>query len=773
MRLTICILIISIQLSFAQNGEIPLGTWRSHYNLEGTNSIDEYKGILYCAGFYGGYTYDFEYNSFKPFSKIDGFNDTETRVIKYYDKYDLLMIGYNTGNIDIIKDNTIINIGDIARSTAINTKRINHIYFYGDFAYVSGEFGVSIVDLKKFEIKESITNLLALSGIQFKVFSSIVFKDTLYLATTQGLFSAPNNRTKNLLDVNSWFKFSNATGLINDFPEDLEIFKDTLLCSFGNKVGILRYENGRWKPTDWRYGIRNIVPKGNRMVFIRYEEYKNVNGQQVIDKEGSVGVYENGKTTIINSNLLHRPRDAYFDKNNIIWVADDRSGLVKFIPDADTFKLVQYKPNYPKRNVPYSLYSFQNKVVATGGGVANGNNLGIRDGFFLYDGYDWANINNNDVYQILPPIQDVCFTKKDPKANNLYFTMFGYGLLEWNMDLNKYKIYNDSNSTFVNSIPGANYTRLTHLDFDSKGDLWITNTINLGNSQNCLHVKRRDNTFETFVLDDGTYKTVNPNMIVVDKNDYKWVTSKGGIFVFDEKQNKTRFLNKIKGNGLLPNDNIRFIEKDLRGEIWVGTSEGIAVFSNPSAVFSSEEFDATKPYYNKLPLFFDQEINCIAIDAANRKWISTKEGVWLYNEDGTELILYFNSKNSPLPSSNVMYVTANHANGEVFFATDLGVISFRHNAITPQNEYRECNIFPNPVRPGYSGEIGISGLKTGSEIKIVDSRGVLLHETKSLGGMATWNARDYNGGEITTGVYFVFTTDPDGDKQMCKLAIIE
>jgi hypothetical protein len=765
----------------AQNGDIPLGTWRSHYHTGDMLSIDEYEGKLYCASFYAGTTFDLEYNSFSAISKADGFSDTETRVIKYYDKLDLLMIGYKTGNIDIIKDGVIINIGDIARTKNVTLKEIMHINFHGNFAYVSGFFGVSIIDLKKYEIKETITNLQPLSGQFFRVSASVVYHDSLFIASSQGLFSAPINGSKNLLDSKSWFRYSISTGLINnEWPEYLEIHNDTLLCSIGGNTGVFIYQNGRWKITDWRFDVRYMFSLKDKLVFLRTEKYKNVNGSNVLDYDGYLMIIENGKERIIKHPNITRPRGAYQDKNNNIWVADLFGGLVKLTPSADTFNIVNIKPNHPDRFVAFTLSAADNNVYAPFGGYNDRQNAGINNGFGVYDGYGWTNKNNQNITDIekFPKIQDVSYALKDPLSNTIYFTMYGYGLLEWNKTTDKYKIYNDTNSTLVNSIPNANpyanYTRISFMDFDNTGDLWITNPISIVTDKTCLHVKRRNGTWEAHELRDGLISTVVPRFIVVDDFDNKWVSNvSGGLFVYNDKTQKTRFLNKDKGNGFLPNNSVKTLIEDNKGQIWVGTSEGVAVFSNPADVFSIEDYEATKPFYNRLPLFFDQEINCMAVDAANRKWISTKEGVWLFNEDCTEQILYFNSKNSPLPADNVTYIAVNKVNGEVFFNTDLGIISYRHNATLPQSQYRECNVFPNPVRPGFSGEIGISGLKAGSEIKIVDARGMLVHETKSLGGMASWNGRDYNGNEISTGVYFIFTTDPDGDKQMCKLAIID
>ena len=73
---------------------------------------------------------------------------------------------------------------------------------------------------------------------------------------------------------------------------------------------------------------------------------------------------------------------------------------------------------------------------------------------------------------------------------------------------------------------------------------------------------------------------------------------------------------------------------------------------------------------------------------------------------------------------------------------------------------RESNVlaYPNPVHPDYKGEIYIRGLAKDSNVKITDVRGRIVHETRALGGQASWNGNDLNGGRAASGVYYVFST---------------
>jgi hypothetical protein len=98
----------------------------------------------------------------------------------------------------------------------------------------------------------------------------------------------------------------------------------------------------------------------------------------------------------------------------------------------------------------------------------------------------------------------------------------------------------------------------------------------------------------------------------------------------------------------------------------------------------------------------------------------------------------------------------------VFFATSLGLVSYRGTATRPVSKLASIEIFPNPVPPGYTGSIGIRGLKSNSLVKITELNGRLVYQAFSTGGQMVWNGLDYRGRKIATGVYLVLATDESG-----------
>ncbi len=142
------------------------------------------------------------------------------------------------------------------------------------------------------------------------------------------------------------------------------------------------------------------------------------------------------------------------------------------------------------------------------------------------------------------------------------------------------------------------------------------------------------------------------------------------------------------------------------------------------------------------------------------------------SENGTEQIHHFTSENSPLLSNTIYKIEINPKSGDVFFATEMGLCSFRSSATAAKENFDNVLIFPNPVKKNYSGLISISGLTDNTNIKITDISGNLVFETFSEGGSASWNGKSFSGKKVKTGVYLFFCTSNDFSETIVKKILI-
>jgi hypothetical protein len=168
-------------------------------------------------------------------------------------------------------------------------------------------------------------------------------------------------------------------------------------------------------------------------------------------------------------------------------------------------------------------------------------------------------------------------------------------------------------------------------------------------------------------------------------------------------------------------------------------------------------------------------VTALAVDGGNQKWVGTStSGAWLFNSDGTKLIHHFDDQNSPLPSSNVIDLKINQATGEIFIATDNGMVSYQGDATLGTDDNSGVFAYPNPITSDFVGTMGITGLTKNAIVKITDISGKLIYQTKAEGGLAHWNIKDYTGRRAQPGVYLIFSSKDDGSEALVtKIAVID
>jgi len=329
----------------------------------------------------------------------------------------------------------------------------------------------------------------------------------------------------------------------------------------------------------------------------------------------------------------------------------------------------------------------------------------------------------------------------------------------------------NNSSLQINKITESKIQQPQQLKSESVGKYWIADYKNglLGNSE-------------------GMYKNYSPtsldtlyqarrDSIVLDLDGNRWIRQGdfGGILVISPK-NQRQFISMGVGSGSLPSTNVKSLAIDRDRQMWVGTDKGVVVFDNPSAVFSGKNFDAYTPVFERRRLLGNETVTSIAIDGGNRKWMGTKNGIFLFNPDGTELVINFTEKNAPLPTNEISYITAEPITGEVYIRTPRGMVSYRGTATEGSLTQHESavKVFPNPVRPDFDGQIGIEGLVENAFVKITDVAGNLVYETRANGGTAVWNGKTLVGERIETGIYLIFTGNKKGEETLVsRLAVVK
>lgn len=767
MKRILCFLAILTFLypAFAQ---IPVGGWRDHLPYNTCKKVVKIKNLMYCATDNNMFSYDITDHTLNKISRITGMSDVGISAMEYYPAKDILLITYENGNIDLMHDNTFTNISDIFNKVMNGSKAANSIFFRSNFAYISYDFGIIVLDLVKNEIKD--TYIIGEPGINYAVYALTADDQFFYAATEKGVFKA-SVKDPVLVNYTHWKPFLDLPHP-NEKYDHLSMFNGNLIVNYA----FLRYNhngeiyirsNDSWTHIlpEINTEMREIRSQNNDMIIATEDHVYHVNSNlEISEKYSSYGFGD------------AHPESGLIDENKGLWIADENFGLV-FKQNKDTFTHVT--PNGPPTTYLRNMISRNGKIYVSAGGTdVSWGNLWHPGLYYYFSDQLWKSAKNTQGF-------DYTSLAIDPNnPTQLYAGSWNYGIFKFNNDTLIENFKDVYPSLLQSSIPGLPYVRIGGLAFDNTNNLWIANS----GSKSPLLVKKADGSWKSFNV--GNYINASTlGDILIDNSNQVWMVLPRGTGLFVYNTNNTvdndkddKFL-KFKPLNLYlePINNMYCLALDHDGAVWVGTDKGPVVFSNPETIFDGgDATDGIQPTISRQgsniidPLLGFQTINCIVVDGANRKWIGTdKGGAYLVSPDGTQQVYHFDTYNSPLFSNTILSIAIDDITGEVFFGTSKGIISFRSTATTATEEFQNVYVFPNPIRENYQGIITITGLISNAIVKITDVSGNLIYETKSLGGQAIWDGRTHNGQRVATGVYMVFCTNDDGSKTyVTKMLII-
>lgn len=740
----------------------PIGLWREHLPYHSAIDVTASDKKVYCATPFSLFSVDLTTNEIERISKVAGLSETGIGTIQYDAMSKKLLVAYSNSNIDLIDEKGIHNIPDLKRENSSGDKTIYHIYPDGNRWYLSTGLGVIVVDADKLEIKDSW--FIGGNGNFIKTNAFTKSNNFFYAATDEGLkkISATNN---NPADFSKWQNLSGVNGLSSSASKSV--------VNLSGKVVVLQndslfVENG----ASWNLFFANGWP----VLSIKVSENKlfvcqrQQNGRSQVAVLGTDGAVQR---TIQQNGITDFPQKA-ISVNNIVWVADLYDGLSKWAGnDYET-----YRPNSPEDVATGGMTAYNNVVYVTAGSVNDAWNYQYnRAGVYKLADGNWTNYNQFN-FPLLDTLMDFITAAVDPRDESVWAGSYGGGLLHIKKD-GKFEIFKQ-NSPIGETVGDPGSYRVSGLAFDRENNLWVSNF----GSNLQLHVLKKDGSWKSFSAPFPLSENAAAEILIDDANQ-KWIVApKGnGLIVFNDNNtigntsdDKWKIYKQGNGFGNLPSNEALSIVKDKSGFIWVGTSNGVGMIQCPQEAVG-RGCDAIWPVINEGAfanyLLKGENVRGIAVDGADRKWIATSNGVWLMNADGDKVIEHFTEQNSPLLSSDVKSIAVNGATGEVFFATAKGISSFRGAATNAEETKNNVIVFPNPVPPSYNGNIGIRGLPENSIVKITETNGRLVYQTRSFGGQAIWNGKDYKGRQASSGIYLVIAEDENKqEKAVAKIVFI-
>ncbi len=779
--------ILSLLVPFVVISQVGPGVWQDHTGMSSAYSVTKRGETVYASYYNGLVKFNEAELSLESMNKINGLSDIGIRLIRTNPYNNKVLVVYDNSNIDILDEqDNVTNYAGIKLKTFNGSKVIHEITFDGALAYFACGFGIIVFDTEKLEIKE--TYFIGPLGSQLEV-NQVAIKDSLVFAATPiGMFKG--NRNTILNNYKNWKQ--DSTSLPKGYYTGVVNVQGTVLCFYSawwldnsksDQDTIYRYVNNQWEMNSLFFGKNLSLIKPGPVYNNLFSAFSN---SALVVWDANTGVPVQQYNVVNNEVSYGTKADAFIGRNysgNVAtWLADTYFGLVRFYNFFDPITRVNRNGTHSRFVANVDV--FKGKVAVSPSYIKNtGNGNYLLEGINVMKDQEWTYIPCKDADG--DPIEDVTWAFYDRLDSRvLWVASLTYGIIKY-ADNKVVKYYNPGTTPGMPvAYTAPKYaTRCTGISTDKDGNIWFSHA----GMKEYLSVIKRNGQYQNFVFDRPRGYC---RKTFVDKNNYVWMLHEDGegITVFNHKNFSVpvkdgaganyKILTNSVGEGNLQSKEVYSIAEDKDGKIWIGTSAGISVMYNSSAIFSGGSYDAQPIKIvqdgNVELLLGKETVACIVIDGANNKWVGTLQGgVYCFSPDGLKELHHFTKENSALYSNTVLDMAYDEVTGDVFIGTDAGVQSYRGIVVAGEEKYSDVYAYPNPVKPNYNGSVLIRGLMDNSIVKITDESGNMVWETKSTGGQVEWPLQTFAAARVTSGVYVVYASTTNGEfKAAAKILVI-
>ena len=738
--------------------------WESYYSYTNSSVGTLSNQTIVSAAENALFLFDSSQGTSETISTVEGLSGDTISALATYGDY--ILVGHENGLLAQVNINTknIIFESGITRSNTISAekKQINHIHLADNTAYVATGFGIVEVNPETLEFGETYYFYADLGyKIPLKVNQAMVFEMRLYAVTEQGIFST-SQANPNKLEFSSWEKYNLTTGnwaflWVQD--NSLYAVKDE-----GNSLSFFQLGNTVEKKATFPGVLKNITPHEDGVLITVSNRIYDTDKSFV--RTQTIGDLDGVKPNTFNFAI---------SLNDQKWIGTSSEGLIRYADDTN-FDLIS--PQGPLSNSIFDIENVQQELW-----IAHGDynlkytpSLLEKYGLSRYVDKQWENIPNNQLFNADSFVRVVAHPTE---IGTLYACSFHGGIVALE-DNTPVALWDQTNSGLESlTFAGPNYKSIRVRDVlvDDNGNLWsITGYVQKGLKKRSPSGQWTGYDLSDAVL-DYTQEAGYSNLELYNNKILFFGGVQSGLIGVDISQSPPQMKRIMGGDMGLPSDDIRSIRLDKDNRLWVGTRDGLVILYAPNRFFEEDtqlRSVVISDGGNLRELLSGQFISDIEVDGNNQKWISTtSSGVFLISPDGSQILQHFTKENSPLPTSSVKTIGINEVSGEVYFGTLNGMVSFQGDAYAESESLSEANVFPNPVRPNFLGNVVIRGLQQKTRIKITDIAGNLVYDTTSQGGSISWNLRSFSGARVRSGVYLIFITSTDGlDSAVKKLMVI-
>jgi len=555
------ILFLQSFLISAQNFE---NTWSGFFSYVSVKGISQGNDKIYAAAENAIFTYDLSTEELSTISTINGLSGGLITAIYFSENFDLLVIGYENGLIEIVIDgeDDVLSVVDILDKQTIppNQKQINHFYEYNGSIYISTMFGISVYSLTALEFGD--TYFIGNLGAQINITQTTVIEDLIYASTSSNGIRKAFVDDDNLIDFEQWTTVTGG-GFKGIQTLDAELY------TVRNDNKILRLNPG--------VGFEIVSS------FISEVVDFNVHASILtITTEKSIHAYSEG--FVLQSEINSLPAFDFqlqsgLTFNETFFLGTLEQGMLMAL--FRTNQAEQLLPDGPILNHPFAIDASPGQLwVAFGEIDLFFNPFPLsRFGISNLKGGEWLNINYEDLTDELAveDVNDLSYVTINPdNPNEVFMSSFQKGLLKIDDQIPAI-LFNETNSPL--NIPNENEDlgiRIFGSDFDREGNLWfVQSRIDDG-------LIRRTPGGQFQLIDISSIIEAESESalseIKVSREGYAFFGAvDSGLIGHNPNTNKFNKLGEELGNGNLPSNNIRALKFDSQNRLWIGTLKGLRV----------------------------------------------------------------------------------------------------------------------------------------------------------------------------------------------------
>ncbi len=780
----VSLLLIAVSLLTAQNPD-----WRAITNMNSITGLTQTgSSILWAASGGGVYRYDISGDAVTRYTTVNGLRSVNIRAVAVNGRNEVLLSSAN-GYLQMIG-----TAGEVREVYRFEDIELNDLYVDSDTLWIAAGKGLAVMQYK--EGRYAFFDYFVNFPQQIKEVRKVTrFKDKIFIATDNGLFTAPARYLSvTLNDPRNWTRFGVYEGLPATSITSLAVFNQKLWI--GTPAGLASMDGEQQIETIAYYQGKTIGP----MLGTSDTLYLAVDAR----------LYKNTAATI---NFSNRPFSATItaleSSGQHLWLGFIRKGLLN--------------EQSNKRVLLDGPYDNPIRFIVRDG---NQNTWALAQkykffqpysGIYFYDQTQWQHISwRGDNGANIWNRKTAAGTAYVDRYNTVWLGSWGGGISFFRQGEFGYmhtqlaegtqtiRRGNDIQVTPVTTpapeyrghFSGANnnvddYEVITAFQEDSYGRLWIANAYAQNGKYLAVVPYDEQTRFPDLDKSQWRYFGVSDNLrlsgdkgiaaITIDDFGRVWLgTHDQGVYILDynntldDRSDDAVFRRNIDDN--LAGNEVRALAVDKDGVVWIGTTAGLSSYDGLN--FYRHPGDGIAGVDGPI----GNEISQIVVDEYNNKWVATSSGLSILRaqrsvfESGAWVS--FTTANSGLLDNNVHSVSIDPVTGEAWIGTESGISVYSGAFAEIRPDFKQVIAGPNPyIQDGRQTPFIIKRLKNNSTVKILSLNGRLIRTLKVddgeiEGGRAIWDGKDKNGNTVASGIYIFSAYTADGSATSGKIAVV-